>query len=110
MSFTDYSERPVIAIYPGITGSFMHTETMSHGRIRLDAGTELPEHAHPHEQWTHVISGKLELTIGGETKILTENMSCHMPSNVPHSGYAHTDCEVIDCFSPVREDLMEKEL
>ena len=109
MSFTDYGKRPTIQIYPGIKGSFLHTETMSHGRIYLDAGTALPEHSHPHEQWTHVISGTLELSIGSETMTITEGMVAHMPPNVVHSGTAQTDCVVLDSFSPVRQDLKDRE-
>ena len=69
-------------------------------------------HNHVHEQWTHVIQGELLFDINGEQKLLTNGMTAFMPSNIPHSAKAITDCKVIDCFLPVRQDFvaLEKEI
>ena len=105
MAFIDLKNKPVLTIWPGISGRFMHTDNMTYGIITIDEGTPLPEHAHPHEQWTHVLEGELKLTIGNETMVLSSGMSAHMPPDVPHSGEAITECRVMDCFLPVREDI-----
>jgi len=42
--------------------------------------------------------------IGGEPCSLTAGMYHIIPSHMPHSALAVTDCRVIDTFSPVRED------
>ena len=110
MPFIDLKEKPTLTIWPGITGKFMHTENMTYGMLGIEEGTPLPEHSHPHEQWTHVLQGSLELTIGDEKTVLTKGMSAHMPPDVPHSGLALTDCKVMDCFLPVREDIKNMEL
>ncbi len=47
--------------------------------------------------------------IDGEEKLLTSGMAAFMPSNTPHSAKAITECKVIDCFLPVREDFVELE-
>jgi quercetin dioxygenase-like cupin family protein len=52
----------------------------------------------------NVISGKLQLTIGDETKVLEPGMAAVIPSNVPHTAKGITDCNVIDVFYPIRED------
>ena len=74
------------------------------GLVNIEEGTILPEHSHIHEQITQVISGKLEMTIGGITKVLEADSITVIPSNAIHSANALTSCVVIDTFFPVRED------
>ena len=88
----------------GIKARFVHTENNTIGYVELEEGAILPEHFHIHEQTTQIIEGKLEMTIGGETKILEPGMLTIIPSNVPHSARAITHCKVTDVFYPVRED------
>ena len=109
MPFLDYHAGRVVRIWDGIHGVLHHSESMTCGHIRLTAGVLLPEHHHPHEQWTHVIEGELEFRIGDETMILRPGMCAMIPSNVPHAGRALTDCLAIDVFQPVREDFRELE-
>ena len=91
-------------LLPGIKARFVHTNNNTIGFVELDEGAILPEHFHIHEQTTQIIEGKLEMTIGGETKILEPGMLTIIPSNVPHSARAITYCKVTDVFYPVRED------
>jgi quercetin dioxygenase-like cupin family protein len=51
-----------------------------------------------------VLSGRFELTLGGETRVLAPGLMAVVPSNLPHGGRALTDCQLLDTFSPVRED------
>jgi quercetin dioxygenase-like cupin family protein len=109
MAFVDFSTKKRLKIFEGITGTFAHSQQATFGYVTLEKGVRAPEHNHIHEQWTHVISGELEFTLGGEPRLLTPGMSVHIPSNVLHSAYAITECKVLDCFSPVREDFVELE-
>ena len=61
-------------------------------------------HHHIHEQITYIIVGQLDMVIDGVAFSLTDGMYHVIPSNLPHSAIAITDCKVIDVFSPVRED------
>ena len=79
-------------------------ENMTIAYWDIKQGSVLPEHSHPHEQTTNVISGTLEMTIDGSTKPVKFGEVVAIKSNVIHSGTALTDCVVIDVFSPVRED------
>ncbi|MDP5158357.1 MAG: cupin domain-containing protein [Flaviramulus sp.] len=88
----------------GITGKYVHSNNMTIGFVTIEKGAILPSHSHFHEQTTQIISGKLEMTISGETKILEPGSVTIIPSNVVHSANALTDCEVTDTFYPVRED------
>ncbi|MDD5570994.1 MAG: cupin domain-containing protein [Bacteroidales bacterium] len=109
MSYIDFKSKKKVKIFEGINGSLSHSDNITFGHITLEKGVNLPEHKHVHEQWTHVIEGKLLFIVGGEEKILTPGMAAYIPSNVPHSGKAITGCKVIDCFTPVRDDFIELE-
>jgi quercetin dioxygenase-like cupin family protein len=77
---------------------------MTIGEVRLQSGTVLPSHSHPHEQITYVISGRFEFTIGDQTTVLEPGMTALIPAGVTHGGKTLTACHVIDLFAPVRED------
>jgi quercetin dioxygenase-like cupin family protein len=109
MTFINFNARNRIKIWEGISGPVYHSKNITFGHFTLEKDVELPEHSHPHEQWSHVIKGKLEFTIEGETEILTPGMTAFIPSNIPHCAKAITESKVIDCFLPVREDFVEKE-
>jgi quercetin dioxygenase-like cupin family protein len=89
---------------PGIVGQYLHGEKTTLGQVIIEKGSILAEHDHPHEQITMILEGTLEMKIGDETHMLTEGMMHVIPSNVKHSAFAHTDCKLIDVFSPVREE------
>jgi quercetin dioxygenase-like cupin family protein len=95
---------PTKEIVPGFEARFIHTPHVTIGYINITAGSILPEHGHPHEQVTHVLEGKLELTINGVVSVIEPGMVAVIPGNVRHSGRALTDCRALDVFHPVRED------
>ena len=104
MPFVELSglnEREVVS---GFHGKFVHSDNMTTSFWRIEAGSELPEHAHPHEQVSVVTSGKFEMTLNGEKRQLAAGTVAVIPSNVKHSGKALTDCTIMDVFYPVRED------
>jgi quercetin dioxygenase-like cupin family protein len=80
---------------------------MTFAHWNIDSGTTFPEHSHPHEQICCVLEGRLELSIGPGKQIMEAGSIAVIPSGVPHSGLALTECRVIDVFHPVREDLKE---
>lgn len=109
MPFVDFNSKKKVKVWEGITGPLHHSEKLTFAYFTLEKGAMAAEHQHPHEQWTHVLSGELEFTLGGEKKRLTPGMAAHIPSNTLHSALAITECKVIDCFLPVREDFVELE-
>lgn len=109
MPFIDFNKKTRIKIFEGVTGAFYHSDQSTMGHVTLEKGTVIPEHHHIHEQWTHVLDGEMELTVNCETRLLTSGMSAYMPSDMPHAARAITECKVIDCFSPVREDFVALE-
>jgi len=91
-------------IMPGYRGRFVHTEHTTHVYWEVDGDHSLPEHAHPHEQIVNMLEGTFELVVDGEPHVLNAGDVLVIPGNVPHSGRSHTDCRILDVFSPVREE------
>ena len=105
MSFIYLDEVIEAKIWEGITARFFHSQNLTFGKVKIENGAILPEHSHPHEQFTKMLKGKLEFTIGNEMKVMELGMVAHIPPGVPHSAKALTECFVFDCFNPVREDF-----
>ena len=104
MAILEIEKLQIRELIPGFNGKFIHTEKVTVAFWEINEGSELPVHAHPHEQITIVQEGKLALTMNDERRILEPGMVMTVPSNAIHSGVAVTDCKVLDVFCPVRED------
>lgn len=100
-SFTDIVTKQIA---PGYHSKLIHTATNTFNFINVEAGSTVPLHSHPHEQCAFVLEGEFELTIDGTTQRLTPSVFAIIPSNVPHSGRAISNCRLLDVFTPVRED------
>jgi quercetin dioxygenase-like cupin family protein len=86
--------------------TLVHGEKTLLAEFRLDKGAVLPRHSHPHEQTGYLVSGRMDLTIGGETHAVSAGDSWCIPGNVEHHAVAHEDSVAIEVFSPVREDYL----
>ncbi len=75
--------------------------------VAFDKGGIGPMHQHPHSQVTYVASGAFEVTIDGETNTLRKGDSFFIPTNALHGAVCTEAGELIDVFSPIREDFME---
>ena len=65
-------------------------------------------HSHPHEQCGYVISGKYRLIVEGDDRIdviMHPGDSYAIPGNIPHSFEVIEGGEVVDVFTPHREDF-----
>ncbi len=94
---------PPREIMPGYRGRLIHGEKMTLAFWEVDEGAEVPEHSHENEQIMHVLEGRFQFTVGGETQVYEAGELVVIPSHTPHYGKALTVCRLMDVFSPVRE-------
>ncbi len=104
MNFIELDEIDKRDLVPGGKVRFVHSDSMTLAYWTFEAGGQFPEHAHPHEQVSSMIDGEFELTVDGETRVLSPGNVVIIPPNAVHSGKAVTECRIIDVFHPVRED------
>ena len=94
-------------LFPGYEAKLIHTDRMTLAYVDVESGAAFPEHSHHNEQVLNVLSGEFELTVEGESHVLTPGVVYAIPPNAKHFGVAHTQCRILDVFSPVREDWLE---
>lgn len=83
-----------------------YNEEMMVVRVRFEEGAVGLAHQHVHTQSTFVIQGKFEFTIGGEKKVIAVGDTCLMPTNVLHGCICLEKGELLDVFTPLREDFL----
>lgn len=66
----------------------------------------VPLHKHPNEQSGYVISGKYRLLFDNIDYILIAGDSYSIPANVEHTLQIIEAGEIIDVFTPIREDYL----
>ena len=94
-------------VAPGIFRKILtYNEELMVCEFFIKKGAVLSEHHHTNLQNTYVISGKLEFTVAGETKVVTDGDSILMEADVPHGVIGLEDTRVIDVFSPMRKDFL----
>ena len=77
-------------------------------KVQFDKGGVGTLHQHYHSQITHVESGIFEVEINGEKKILSAGDAFYIPPNVIHGAVCLEAGVLIDVFSPMREDFIDK--
>jgi len=90
---------------PGVTAKIASGEKLMLSLVTLAPGTVVPTHSHPHEQMGLMVSGTMEFTIAGETRLFSGNEMYFIPGGVPHGVKAGPGGALaLDAFSPPRED------
>lgn len=108
MGFIDISQVPPISPVPGCRMRTPFGQHLMLSLLEMEPGAEVPMHHHPHEQGGMLLEGRLQLTIGEETRIVERGAMFLIAPNVPHRAVAlEGPVKVLDVFSPVREDYAE---
>jgi quercetin dioxygenase-like cupin family protein len=78
-------------------------------RFRFAPFLVTPEHSHPHEQMSIVVSGRVRFFVEGEERIAVAGDVLQFPAGCWH-GATMMEEEVIllDIFTPVREDFLNR--
>jgi len=111
--FLNPEKAPSLEQMPGIVSQIMtgaNGERMMMVLTTVDGGCTVPEHAHPHEQIGVVYSGRARMKIGSEEREIGQGDFVAIPSGVAHSAVClgEEPFAMVDIFSPVREDFLEK--
>jgi quercetin dioxygenase-like cupin family protein len=77
--------------------------------VELAPNAIVPEHVHPNEQLGICLRGSGTFTIGGVAGEIRPGTTWRILGNVPHDLVVGPEgAEVLDVFTPVREDWDEK--
>lgn len=77
--------------------------------ITMAPGAGVPSHSHINEQSGVVVVGSVTITVNGESRVLSAGEAYLVAPNVVHEGVAGQDgAQLVESFTPVREDFREK--
>ncbi len=94
-------------IFPGVEIRTAAGRGIMLSVVRFEPNSVVADHAHPHEQMGMMISGRLEFTVGGVTRVLGPGDIWRIPGNVVHRVRALQEPAVaLDVFHPIREDYL----
>ena len=90
---------------PGLRRQVMsYSPEMMLVRHRMIKGWVGARHSHPHQQLVYVVSGRIRFEEPGGVFEAGPGDSFLVPGDVPHQASALEDSEILDVFTPVRED------
>ncbi|MCG3179738.1 MAG: hypothetical protein BIFFINMI_02081 [Phycisphaerae bacterium] len=97
-----------------VSGELGNSDTMTFGRVLIRAGQANPRHMHPNcDEVLHVLSGRLEHTLGDESFPMGPGDTISIPTGVLHNARAVGDQDalcVIAFSAPDRRTIMESDL
>jgi quercetin dioxygenase-like cupin family protein len=90
---------------PGLRRQVMsYSPSMMLVRHRMQKGWVGARHSHPHEQMVYVVSGHISFKHPGGVFEAKAGDSFLVAGNVEHQASAFEDSEILDVFTPYRED------
>lgn len=105
MPFFEIQDLEPIEPVPGCRMRTPFGKNLMLSYLEMDEGAEIPLHHHPHEQGGILLQGRMQLTIGDETRTVEPGGMYLIPADVPHRAVpVGGPAVVLDVFSPVRED------
>ena len=76
-------------------------------RLRVAKGFDQDGHLHDgHESIGYVVSGRLEMSVGDDTRILEAGSTWYHPKGVRHTCRALEDSEMLEFHAPLRPDVL----
>jgi quercetin dioxygenase-like cupin family protein len=104
-----WSTIPVEHPAEGIERQMFIGDQMMICRFRFAPFLVTPQHTHPHEQMSLVISGRIHFFVEGEERIASPGDVLHFPPNCLHGAtMMEEEVVLIDIFTPLREDFLGK--
>ena len=105
--FKKSAERDFVPLLTSVKyKTLTYGEKTSLSEFIFKKGALEPDHKHPLEQTGYVVSGRIIMTVGGESFEALAGDSWNIPSNVDHSAEVLEDTVIVEVFSPAREDYL----
>jgi unsaturated pyranuronate lyase len=95
---------PREAMIAGIGRRYISGAQTTLAQIFFPKGAVVPEHTHPNEQVSYIVTGAVRFTLGGDVVDVGAGEVLVIPPNVPHAAEALEETYDLDFFSPRRED------
>ncbi|MGY4533204.1 quercetin dioxygenase-like cupin family protein [Pseudomonas sp. TE3786] len=104
----DFDKAPVEKTLPGVTRQLIHGAQGSLTRWVFAKDAVVPLHHQPHEQFTWIIKGSVEVISQGKRYVVSAGQVIIFPPNVPHQFRALEEGTVnVDFFTPARQDWID---
>ena len=84
-----------------------HDEQLMMVCVRFQKGAVGTLHHHLHRQISYVASGRFEVTIGGDKKILQQGDCFLVAPDLVHGVTALEKGTLVDVFAPARKDFLQ---
>ena len=105
IAVTPSKEQGMTSPEPGLKRQVMSfSPAMMLVRHTMVKGWVGTKHSHPHEQLVYIIKGGIRFEYPGGTFEARTGDSFLVPGGVEHQATAFEDSEVLDIFTPMRED------
>jgi mannose-6-phosphate isomerase-like protein (cupin superfamily) len=105
MPFVQPDRLPLREPRPGFRGRFFHSDHMTFAYYSIQQGGWVHAHHHENEEVWHVLEGEVEMTVGGEQRLVRGGEAAVVPAGVEHSATATRPCRVIVVDFPVRTEV-----
>jgi quercetin dioxygenase-like cupin family protein len=105
MTFFSTDDLPPTEMLPGVTRRAAYLDDLMITIVDLEPDAIVPEHRHPHQQISWIVSGSMEFDLDGVKRVLTAGDGVLIPPNTPHSAaILDKPCRALDAWHPVRDD------
>ena len=108
MSFVKTGDAQTFEPEPGMKRQVLaHSEQLMLVRHFFEQNWVGARHSHPHHQLVYVVSGAIRVDVDGRVFDVRAGDSFEVDGGVEHQASALEASEVLDVFTPVREDYRE---
>lgn len=103
-----WSDLPSEQITDAIRRTYLTGDRVTVARFELKRGGVVPRHSHENEQVSCVLTGALKFVLPSGDVLVQAGEVLQIPGGIDHEVEVLEDTVVIDIFSPVRRDWLDK--
>ena len=108
MNFVKTDDAQSFTPEPGMKRQVLaHSDQLMLVRHYFEQGWVGARHSHPHHQLVYVVSGAIRVDVDGRVSDVRAGDSFVVDGGIEHQASALEASEVLDVFTPVREDYRD---